>query len=633
MDERLVRLFDDELRHLQDDAVEFGRAFPGKAPALALGENPGDPYVQRLLEGVAFLAARVRLKLEAQFPQFTQSVLETLYPDLLAPVPSMAIVQLTPDPASAPPPGGLTVKRRSRITGLPERPIDGKSSSSDPVPCVFELAQAVRLLPVELMEVRWLVRQVSDSGVDREFGARAALRIRLRRSAAATWKEMALDPLVLFAPPKEGLGYEVIENLFSFQLGLVVRDGIQREAKTVWSRRGSWARSVGFDRQEAVLPSSPRTFEGFRFLREYFALPERFLFFALQGFREALAACKNDVIELVVGLREASNRLEQQVNNSCLELFCAPATNLFSKTFSQVIEPSRYAEFHVVPDANRPVEFEVHAVEAVEGFGDSSPQGRPFAPFFQTRHREKQGGAFFTISRQPRMLTEAERRLNVEMPYAGSEVFLALVDAQQVPFARDLQQLVITARCTNRHLPILLGEGRGVWKLEGGVKAAIAVRIGPTLPSYQPVDGEYAWQLLSAFSTNYLTLADSPDGSSSALRELLALHAGPHAEWAPRQIEGLHRVRAAAIQRPLFVAADGEEQRRISAMGRGLEVTLEFEETAYLDHRAFLLGAVLEQFFARYVSLQSFTETVIKTWPDNRVRMRWPHRAGLRSFV
>lgn len=103
MDERLIRLYEQELRHLRETAAEFGRAFPAKAKALALGESLPDPYVERLLEGTAFLAARVRLKLDAQFPQFTQSLLETVYPDLLAPTPSMAVVELSPDPGAPPP--------------------------------------------------------------------------------------------------------------------------------------------------------------------------------------------------------------------------------------------------------------------------------------------------------------------------------------------------------------------------------------------------------------------------------------------------------------------------------------------------------------------------------------------------
>src|SRR5947208_12637677 len=101
MDERLLELYNTELRHLRETAAEFGRDFPKIAGRLSLDldakEICPDPYVERLLEGFAFLAARVHLKLDAEFPRFTQGLLETVYPDYLCPIPSMAIVKFEPE--------------------------------------------------------------------------------------------------------------------------------------------------------------------------------------------------------------------------------------------------------------------------------------------------------------------------------------------------------------------------------------------------------------------------------------------------------------------------------------------------------------------------------------------------------
>ncbi len=94
MDRRLLRYYNRELQHLRGTAGEFAREFPKIASRLSLDEFAcGDPYVERLLEGFAFLAARVQLKLDAEFPQFTQSILETVYPHYLSPTPSAAIVE------------------------------------------------------------------------------------------------------------------------------------------------------------------------------------------------------------------------------------------------------------------------------------------------------------------------------------------------------------------------------------------------------------------------------------------------------------------------------------------------------------------------------------------------------------
>src|ERR687883_717551 len=98
MDPRLLNYYNRELQHLREMGAEFAREFPKIAGRLGLEAfECADPYVERLLEGFAFLAARVQLKIDAEFPRFTQHLLELVYPHYLAPTPSMAVVQLKPD--------------------------------------------------------------------------------------------------------------------------------------------------------------------------------------------------------------------------------------------------------------------------------------------------------------------------------------------------------------------------------------------------------------------------------------------------------------------------------------------------------------------------------------------------------
>lgn len=648
MDERLINLYEQELRHLRETSVEFGKAFPQRASELALGANPPDPYVERLLEGVAFLAARVRLKLDAQFPQFTQSLLETIYPDFLAPLPSLAVAQLNPDKRNPPPPTGFLIKRGDTIKGEPRRADALTQKFGGPTPCAFALAQQVLLLPIELVEANLLIRRLHETDAYQQFGARAALRLRIRNMSPAPWSQIPLDPLVIYAPERDGLGSQILETIFREQLGISA--GIGGASGSILARPGPWARKVGFDENSAVLPRSPGTFDGHRFLREYFAMPERFLFFELRGFGPALKDCTSNILELVIPLRDAPASLEQALNVSSLKLFCAPAINLFSKHFNQQIEPGRFAEFHVIPDVNRAMDFEVQSLGDVIGYSSSSPQGRRFLPFFQSRYRDRSGAAFYTTNRQARLLSQEERLAGI--PYSGSELFISLVDNNQAPFADGLQELAFTAKCTNRHLPIFLRDGNGVWSLSGAARAEIEILVGPTIPSFRPVDGDHAWRLLNLFSLNYISLADSQDNGNGVsangqdksapggpdkrvppLRQLLSLYVEEGAEWAGHQINSLRRVLASPVVRPLYADSGPDQPRLILSIIRGLEVALEFDQAASQDSRLFLLGSVLDEFFARYVALNSFTETVVRTWPDAKERMRWPSRAGIRPLV
>src|SRR5437016_7202404 len=140
MDERLLELYNLELRHLRETAAEFGRDFPKIAGRLSLDldakEVCPDPYVERLLEGFAFLAARVHLKLDAEFPRFTQGLLETVYPHYLSPVPSMSIVRFEIDPQQPMLAAGVPVPRGTSLKS--------NLGKGDKTACVFQTAHDVR---------------------------------------------------------------------------------------------------------------------------------------------------------------------------------------------------------------------------------------------------------------------------------------------------------------------------------------------------------------------------------------------------------------------------------------------------------------------------------------------------------
>src|SRR5512143_2371419 len=115
MDRRLLRYYDIELQHLRNMGVEFAREFPRIAGRLGLeGMNCADPFVERLLEGFAFLTARVHLKLDAEFPRFTQALLETIYPHYLCPTPSMAVVHFEPTQMTE----GFSIPRGTALKSL-----------------------------------------------------------------------------------------------------------------------------------------------------------------------------------------------------------------------------------------------------------------------------------------------------------------------------------------------------------------------------------------------------------------------------------------------------------------------------------------------------------------------------------
>lgn len=634
MDDRLITLFGRELRHLRDSAREFARAFPSVAPYFNLGQSPADPYVERLLEGAAFMAARVRLQLDARFPEFTQSLIETAFPDFLGPVPSLAVVRMRPDLAAIQA-GGQVVVRGTRIRVVAEDSAPFRAASAVATPCVFSTADDVTLLPVEVAHADWVVRRLHETGADEGFQARSALRIRLRRRTPEPWVKIPLDPLRLYFSASDGLGYAAFEQILTGQRGLIVRESLVSGTGTreVHRSTATAVRIHGFEPSSALLPGDPRTFQGHRILREYFSLPERLLFFDLCGVKPALDRCKGDEIELIVPIRSVSASLEREFRTDLVNLFCVPVVNLFEKSFSQVVEPGRFTDFHLVPDANRSLDYEIHSLKTVEAYAEGSQRPISFRPFLQSQHKDGAAAAFYTARREIRMATPKEEADDQEAAYLGNEMYLSLVDPGQAPFPRDLRQISVTALCTNRHLPLRFIEGRSRWILEGGLKPPVEPIVKPTRPFFRPVDGQHAWKLINLFSVHQVSVMEDDKAGAAALRDLLRLHFSAEETWALRQVEAIRRVGAKPIVRPLPAGRFSGSVPSLAAMVRGLEVTVEFEEALLADRRLFLLGAVLNEFFARLVAMNSFTETVISTWPDNREWMRWPARLGAREIL
>jgi len=624
MDERLLEHYNSELRHLREMAGEFAREFPKIAGRLALDKDGKeicpDPYVERLLEGFAYLAARIHLKLDAEFPRFSQALLETIYPHYLSPIPSMAVVRFEPKATDAGLAPGVRIPRGTLLRS--------NLGKGDRTACTFQTAHAVRLLPLRIAEVRYFTRDVAELNLPAEIKAKAAIRLRLALTAAVPFKEVAAAPLTVFLRGADELPAMIYEQILAHKTALVVQSPTER-GKTLALLPPENVRRVGFSDDESLLPPSPRGFEGYRLLREYFAFSQRFLFLGLEGFDAALQEVRGEQVDLIIPLDEADTRLENRVTSSSFELFCSPIINLFPKQLDRIDISDKFSEFHVVPDHNRALDFEVFEILSVTGYGAETGQEQEFRPFYLARDSDAETGAFYTINRVPRMLTAKEKQFGGRSTYAGTEIYLSLVDAASAPYRTDLRQLGIRALCTNRHLPIQMATGVGATDFSMEINAPVAsVRClsNPTVPRPSWAEGRFSWRLISHLSLNYFSLIDSKNGDGvAALREMLRLYADANDRQTLRQIEGLVKVQS----RPIV--------RRISSTGsiafaRGLELTLTFDEIAFEGTGAFMLGAVLEQFFAKYVSLNSFTETVVRTQQRGEI-MRWQTQIGKRQII
>jgi type VI secretion system protein ImpG len=379
------------------------------------------------------------------------------------------------------------------------------------------------------------------------------------------------------------------------------------------------------------LPTPRRSFDGYRLLQEYFAMPERFLFVKLQGLQEALKQAKGSEVDIYILLGDGNRDLAPAVTPMAFSLNAVPAVNLFRKRCDRVHVDTRQTEQHVVPNRTAGLDFEIYSIDTVTGISGDGADDVEFRAFYSATDFTAAGdvhSSYYTQSRKMRQRSEKERLRGVRTSYLGSEVYLTLVDRKQAPYSAQLDQLAVTALCTNRDLPMLLSVGDdNVFHLpDGGPVKAIRTPVSPTRPNPTLAQGDTAWRLISHLSLNYLSIAQTNDGSSAeALRELIGIYAPLGNRVTEKQLEGITKVSSRPIVRRM-------SDEVLSTAVRGLEITIEFDETFFEGTSVYVLGAVMEQFFRKYATINSFTETVLKTERRGEIA-RWRPTSGLGQIL
>ena len=620
MDPRLLEYYDRELRYVRELGSEFAAEFPEVARQLDLTAVAcADPYVERLLEGFAFLAARVHLKLDSEFPRFTEHLFEMVCPNYLSPTPSVAVARFAPDPRQTVLAQGFGIARGAKL-----RTSAGGASRA---PCTFTTGHDVTLWPLEIFSLRHTTH-TGDLGqirVDSRRVVRSTLRIGVRSFNETPLRQLPVKDLSLYVVGQDAAAIRIYELLHSASIGIMIKPEQSGRAEPCAGGRVS---QLGFADDEALFPAGSRLFQGYRLLQEYFALPNRFAFAQLENLAQGFAACADSRAEIVVLLDRHEPLLEASASPAQLALYCTPVVNLFEQVADRIPLSNRGHEYHVVVDRTRPLDFEVHSITEVVGHGSSSNMRREFRPFysFTDRSAGAREPAFYTAHRQPRLQSSKQKRAGGRSSYPGSEVFVSLVDGLEGPYSPDLRQLSVSTRCTNRDLPLALLSGSEFSIDSGAPVAGIRCVAGPSSPRASHVWGPTSWRLISHLSLNYLSITDSSNGQGAAsLRELLQLYADLTEPAVQRQIEGVKSIASNPIVRRLPIPGP-------ISYGRGLELTLELEERAFEGTGVCLLGAVLEHFFSKYVSINSFTETVLRTSQRGEI-MRWPARIGGRPLA
>jgi len=537
MDPRLLDYYNRELQFVREIGAEFAQQYPRIAARLGMdGVECADPYVERLLEGFAFLAARVQLKIDARHPEFTQHLLQMVYPHFLCPVPACAIAEFAPDFKEDALQTGIRIPRGSTLRT--------QLNKGERTACEFRTAHELVLWPLEVAEAKYFsgTGALSNLGIAAGSQARAAIRLRLRCAPGIAIASLNLDQITFFIKGTSDIGPKIYEQVLADSVGVFVRGSAPGSSGRLL--RGIPIRAVGFEESESLLPSTHKTFEGYRLLQEYFACPDRFMFFSVGELREAVRGCAGEELELYLLVDRPQPALDGAIDAQHFRMHCTPIINLFHKSLDRVHVGEFETEHHILPDRNRPMDYEVFAIERLSGIGNDDASAVEIKPFYAAGHRSHAGdeSCYYTVQRRQRLFSTRQQKTGARTSYIGSECFVSVVDAREHAAIHGFRQIDVQALCTNRDLPIqtTFGGGRTDLLLDGSAPVdSIRCISGPTYPRPSPAFGDTAWKLISHLSLNYLSLRDTGDAGAELLRELLSLYADPNDAIAARQIEGV----------------------------------------------------------------------------------------------
>lgn len=605
----LLPYYERELAFLRRHSREFGERYPKLASSLLLnGERSEDPHVERMIESFALLSARVNKKIEDGYPEFTEALLNVLYPHYLRPFPSCSIARFegggSADTLSAP----VVIPRHSELRS---RPVKG-------LPCRFRTAWAVHLLPVAIDSASFEPVAAIPSTVPLPAAACGVISISLQGvDRTVDWKALPEARLRIFIDAEPSLVAALRDALFMHCSGAFA---VADESGRWLPLAGKVIGEAGFADDEALLEFPQTAHAAYRHLTEYFAFPEKFSFFDLRmdQLPDSLRGVRKLTLKLVVtGARLAKQACGQLqgLSSANLRLFCAPVVNLFAQRGDPIRVTHQCSDYSVVADARNAFGYEVYSIDRVLRVR-KGPQGETmteFRPFFSLRHGEpREDRGQYWLARRDVSLAERS---------PGFETRIALVDIDLEPPSATTDTLSLSLTCTNRDLPsrLAIGLPGGDLSLEGGsaVRQVSLLRT-PSLPRRFNNGQASQWRLISQLALNHLSLTGS---GLAAFKEMLTLYDMAGSTVSRRQIDGITAIKRE--EKTVWLAG-----KPFASFVRGYELQLTLDEEHFVGSGLDAFARVIDRFLGLYVHLNSFIQLILVSSHSGEELLRCAPRSG-----
>lgn len=606
MADELLPYYEKELAFMRQLGAEFAKEHPKIAGRLGINEETiEDPHVSRLIEGFAFLNARIQHKLDDDFPELSDALLNILFPHYQRPIPSMSILQFEADSEQID--ARYSIPRH---TLLETEQFQGEH-------CRFSTVYETELQPIAVKSASLLGRPFSTPGSSNIQGAESVLKLSLSTfSDEISFADLNLETLRFYLKGQPRHINPLYQMLLSDCINAVMAVS-ETDTSPVYLGK-DMIKPVGFGVDDGLLPYPPSSFIGYRLLTEFFVFPEKFMFIDITGLADKIPSTTGRNLDLYFYLSSSDVELEHNISEATFALGCTPIINLFPHTADPIKLDHTHTEYQIIPDSRRPRGYEVYSVDTVTA-SSSSGESETYTPIYGMNHDQQNAE-----TRPFWFATRRDSKMGIFDRDEGTDMYLSLIDLHFNPNLPEDRTITLKTTCSNRDLPEKLPYTASQPKLQCVNSSPPCSRIRcitqPTPVVRAPLRNHARWRLISHLNLNYLSLTGRDD-ATLALKEILRLYDFKESSVTRTLIESIMSVNTKPISAPLNI--DGH-----TTMCRGMEIEIKLDDHLLTGSSAYLFSAILEHFFALYCSINSFTRLLVKVKSKEGYLKKCPPRAG-----
>lgn len=610
MQDDFLRYFEEELSYIKQLIDEFCKANPMASAQFNIGAHDADPAITHLIQSFAFLTARINRRLDDDFPEISHTLMNILYPHLLKPIPSMAILK-------------VEAETLHHSHTLPAFTLISTTLKNDTV-IHFKTIYPVHLHPLKVEQISYQDHKSSKIAEKSCFYAKSTLRLTLSTEATAINLANLLNtPLRFYINMDLGKAFSLYKLIMNHTLHLEISDPQHKEMvqKIVVVENPNCLKAVGFNVDEDMLPYSPQSFTGFRLLTEYFNFPEKFLFFDID-FAPSIILNTAQQIEITFVFDDYDDTLIRYINRDSLLLSCTPVINLFKCNTRPIALSREKNEYLLIPDISSAMkDIEIYSIDQVIAKTNKNNIIK-IKPLYQ--HYHEMASIYWHLS-QKKSLGLLESKNNIYEPSINF-IFLDSI------FENDpVMNAHIDITCCNRNLNThLITEQLPFSLWQHADENISSLRIISRVTAFQkPTERNYQnWKFISHLSLNHLFLSNH-EHSLETLKSILYLYisntSNNNNQHHVTLIESITDIKSKSItiRHPTDLR---------SGLCHGIEVTLEFNDDLVKIADFYVFASILARFFSLYCSIQTFIQLIIASKNHGEIA-RWKPMLGTKPLI